>query len=107
MKSLNSGVNKMFNPVVLEGLRQVQTSFVNNWAGPLFLIIVAGVSITFLIRREFRMLFSFLAIAAVVGVLIFFGGTLFGSGGKLTGVAKQNAEKLNTFLPYLQTLKFW
>jgi hypothetical protein len=86
---------------ILAGLGNVQSDFVNNWIGPLFLILVAALSITFLIRREFRVLFGFLAIAIVVGLLIFFGNDFFGNGGQFTNIAKNEAGKINTIVPYM------
>lgn len=87
-----------------QGLSGVYSQVVNNWIGPLFLILVAGVSITFIMRREFRQLISFLVIAVIVALLVFAGEAFFGSGGSLTNVAKREAQQINTIIPQVQML---
>lgn len=77
------------------GLGKLQTSFVKNWIGPAFLIVVAFFAIKFIISRQFRELAGFLGIAAVVALLIFNSSDLFGSGGVFTGIAKSFSEMLN------------
>lgn len=63
------------------GLGDLQTTLVSNWIGPAFLIIIAGMSIKFIVSRQFRELAGFLGIAAVVALLIFNAGGLFGNDG--------------------------
>lgn len=69
------------------GLGTLQSNLVSNWIGPAFLIVVAGLAIKFIISRQFRELAGFLAIAAVVGLLIFNAGGLFGSNGIFKNIA--------------------
>lgn len=67
----------------LANVSSLTTSLVNNWIGPIFLLVVAGISLKFVFAREFRQLGIFLIIAAVVGMLVFNAGTLFGKDGVL------------------------
>lgn len=69
------------------GLGTLQTTLVSNWIGPAFFIIVAGVAIKFIISRQFRELAGFLGIAAVVALLIFNAGGLFGTDGIFYNIA--------------------
>lgn len=82
----------------LNGLLQTATT---GWIGPVFLIIVAGVSITFLIRREIRQLLIFLVIAAIVGLLVYGGQALFGQQGNLKNAANTVANNVNVIVPTL------
>lgn len=70
------------------GLSRLQNTLVQNWIGPVFLIVIAALSIKFMMQRQFRELAGFLAIGAVVGLLIYGTGTLFGERGLLTNIAK-------------------
>lgn len=88
------------NLVFNAGLNGLMETLKNNWIGPVFFIIVAAVSITFLLQREIRKLLVFVVIAALVGVLIYFGADLFGQNGSLTNFAKKEASNINTILPY-------
>lgn len=75
-----------------KGLDGLYTEFINNWLGPIYLIAVAVFSVVFLKDRKFRELFSFIAIATVVALLIFFTKDFFGSKGKVTTNIKGAAE---------------
>lgn len=90
------------NLVMNAGLSGLMETLKNNWIGPVFFIIVAGVSITFLLQREIRKLLVFVVIAALVGVLIYFGADLFGQNGSLSNFAKKEASSINTILPMIQ-----
>lgn len=70
------------------GLGELQTTLVSNWIGPAFFIIVAGFAIKFIISRQFRELASFLGIAAVVALLVFNAGGLFGTNGIFYKIAE-------------------
>lgn len=76
------------------GLGTVQTNLVNNWIGPAFLIVVAGFAIKFLISRQFRELAGFLGIAAIVALLVFNAGDLFGE----TGIFRKIAHGFSTLI---------
>ena len=105
-KTIGKRGNKPMNEFILNaGLNDLVNTVRENWIGPIFLIIVAGVSITFLIQRQIRNLLIFVGIAAVVGALIFFGENLFGSNGSLTKTASDGASKINAILPTLSFLK--
>lgn len=78
------------------GLGNLQESLVSNWIGPAFFIVVAGFAIKFIISRQFRELAGFLAIAAVVALLVFNADGLFGSGGIFYGIAKTFSEALGS-----------
>lgn len=70
-----------------DGLGNLQTNLVKNWIGPLFFIVVAALSIKFIISRQFRELAGFLGIAAVVGLLVFNATGLFSQSGIFYGIA--------------------
>ena len=93
-------------PLFASGLSGVSRTFINSWAGPLFIIVVAAVSIVFLVRREFRALFSFIAIAAVVGIMVYKGGDWFGGSGHLSRVANSTAYQVNTIIPTFVSTHF-
>ena len=89
----------ILNGLVLNaGLGGLVNNLKNDWIGPAFLLIIAGVIITFLLQREIRKLIIFVGIAALVGVLIFGGAALFGSDGSLTKVATREAGNINAIL---------
>lgn len=69
------------------GLGRLQTNLVSNWIGPAFFIVVAGFAIKFIISRQFRELAGFLAISAVVALLVFNASGLFGKGGIFYNIA--------------------
>lgn len=69
------------------GLGNLKDNLVSNWIGPAFFIVVAGFAIKFVISRQFRELAGFLAIAAVVALLVFNADGLFGSGGIFYNIA--------------------
>ena len=76
------------------GLGKLQDTLVSNWIGPAFFIIVAAFAVKFIISRQFRELAGFLAIAAVVALLVFNADGLFGSGGIFYNIAKAFSEAL-------------
>ena len=69
------------------GLGTLQKTLVSNWIGPAFFIVVAGFAIKFIVSRQFRELAGFLGIAAVVALLIFNAGGLFGTDGVFYKIA--------------------
>ena len=77
---------------MLFDLSAIENNLINGWIGPVFLGAVAIFAIVFIKDRAWMKLIGFVGIAAVVGVLVFAGGTLFGSSthntGKLGNVAK-------------------
>lgn len=87
------------------GLGTVQTNLVNNWIGPIYIVLVAAGAIIFLIQREIRKLLVFFIIAAVVGVLVFLGPQLFGSGGNVTRATKNVTDGINVILPFVPFLQ--
>lgn len=78
------------------GLGNLQESLVSNWIGPAFFIVVAGFAIKFIVSRQFRELAGFLAIAAVVALLVFNADGLFGTGGVFYNVAKTFSDALDS-----------
>lgn len=81
------------------GIGNMTSGLVSNWIGPAFLLIVAGVSITFLIRREIRQLIIFVIIAAIVGMLVYGGSELFGQNKGLNQAAQNVASSVNVIVP--------
>lgn len=96
----------MQNLFLNAGLSGITENLKNNWIGPVFIIIVAAISIKFLLQREIRSLLIFLVIAAIVGVLIYFGSSIVGQNGSLSNFAKNQANTINTILaPRLDMLR--
>lgn len=86
----------MFLELLLSGgISSLGQTIVDNWIGPIFYVAVAGFSLYFIKDRKFRELFSFLAIAAIVGLAVFMGKELFGNNKGLTKAAKGIADKVN------------
>lgn len=84
----------MLDTIFLSGLTEIYTDLTSNWIGPTFLIAVAAFSIYFIKNRQFRELGGFLAISAIVGVLVYAGSSLFGSGGTATKATSNLAKKV-------------
>ena len=85
-----------FSYLFAAGLSDLWNNIQQNWLGPIFLGAIAIFSIVFIKDRAWMKLLAFVGIAAIVGVLIFFGADLFGAGGSLTGVAKDAAKQVQT-----------
>lgn len=80
------------------GINKLQGMLISDWIGPAFLLVVAALSIKFVVQRQFRELATFLVIAAIVAVLIFAGEQVFGSGGWFTNLGKSAAELIGNFI---------
>lgn len=76
------------------GIGTLQENIVTNWIGPAFLMVVGGIAIKFVISRQFRELAGFLAIAAVVALLVFAPSTVFGPQGVFTKLADGISKSL-------------
>lgn len=85
------------------GLKSVTDEALQNWIRPVFLVGVAVVAIIFIKDRAWMKLISFLGIAAIVGTIVFFGDSLFGSGGSLSGVGKRVGQSVNVVDAYQLT----
>ena len=77
------------------GLEGLSKTLVDQWIGPIYIVIVAVVAITLLLKKEIRGLVAFLIVAIICGLLVYFGKDLFGSSGKLTGAAKKAAGDIS------------
>lgn len=77
------------------GLTGMKDTLINNWIQPVFLVAVAAFALIFVKDRAWMKLLAFLVIAAIVGVVIFFGGDLFGSSGNFTNAGKGLASTVN------------
>lgn len=86
-------------PYVALDLSSAYQTFISGWIAPIFFIIVAAVAIILLWKRQIRELVIFIVIAALCGLLIFFGNDLFGQDGNLTGAANKVAKEINTIMP--------
>ena len=93
-----------FNPLMLKGLTGVQETVISNWIGPAFIIAVAFFAIMFIKNRQFRELAAFIVIAAVVGLMIFFGPELFGKSGKLTTATDNVIKEVQMIKPFFPML---
>ncbi|PZP18157.1 MAG: hypothetical protein DI600_09895 [Cutibacterium granulosum] len=65
-----------------------------KWIGPLFLMAVAAFAIKFIKTKEWTKLFGFVGISALVGLLIFGGGALFGGDGVFSKLAGSGSKKV-------------
>lgn len=86
-------------PFVVLDLASAYQTFISGWIAPIFFIIVAVVAIMLLWKRQIRELVIFIIIAALAGLLIFFGEALFGQDGNITGAANKIVKEINTILP--------
>lgn len=84
----------LFELLASPGLGGIQDNLVSNWLGPALFIIIAGVSIKFILNRQFRELAGFLMIAAVVALLVFNADGLFGENGVFYTISEKFAELL-------------
>lgn len=83
--------------IVAGGLNQFWNNILKNWITPIFIAMVAVFALFFIKDRAWMKLIGFVGIAAVVGVLVFAGGDLFGGKNKgLTKTAKGLADNINT-----------
>lgn len=81
------------------GLTELWSNILTNWITPLYVGAVAVFAFVFLKDRAWMKLIGFVGIAAVVGVLVFAGGDLFGKKDSgLTGVAGNIAKDINTIV---------
>lgn len=78
------------------GLSDLYNKFIENWAGPAFLIIIAIVAIPMIKERQFRNLLIFLVFAAIIGVIVFYGGDIFGKDKGFTKATKDLVDGINT-----------
>lgn len=79
------------------GLSELWNTVLSDWITPIYIAAVAVFAIMFLKDRAWMKLIGFVGIAAVVGVLVFAGGELFGSKDSgLTKVATDVAKEINT-----------
>lgn len=84
------------NFIVAAGLSGLWDTILKNWIGPIFIAAVAIFAIVFIKDRAWMKLLSFVGIAAVVGVLVFAGSTLFGSEGTTKKLIEKEAKKIDT-----------
>ena len=82
------------NLVLGAGLNDLWKSVRDNWIQPVFLAAVAVGAFMFIKSQQITKLIMFLVVAAIVGVLIFFGDKLFGSDGALKNMFGSTAKKV-------------
>lgn len=86
----------MFDSLIIgAGLQGLADNLISGWIGPVFILAVAAFSVMFIKDRAWMKLLGFVGIAAIVGVLVFFGDSYFGQKGKLSGVAKGQADQIS------------
>lgn len=79
------------------GLQELWDNVLSGWITPIYIAAVAVFALIFLKDRAWMKLIGFVGIAAVVGVLVFAGGDLFGSKDSgLTKVGVDVANEINT-----------
>lgn len=74
---------------MLDGLADAQKNIIDNWLGPVMIVVVAIVGVILLWQRQFRAFLGFLVIATIAGLLIFFGQGMFGKNGFFTKEGKK------------------
>ena len=84
----------MFNYLILAGLDTLRSTLVQQWIGPAALLVIAALSIKFLIDRNFRMLASFVIIGAIVAVLIYGTDLFFGQNGTFKKAVEEGAKQV-------------
>lgn len=85
----------MLDVYLASGLEKLKDTLLDNWIKPVYLVAVAAFAFVFLKDRSFTKLAAFIGIAAVVGVFIFAGDTLFGSKDSgITGAANSVASDI-------------
>ena len=89
----------MFNYLILEGLDTLRGTLVQQWIGPAALLVIAALSIKFLIDRNFRMLASFVIIGAIVAVLIYGTDLFFGQNGTFKKAVEEGAKQVQVISP--------
>lgn len=67
--------------------------FLAKWLGPAVLAIIACFCIKFLISREWTKFLSFLALAVIIAVVVFFSSSLFGENSGFVKSVKQLVDK--------------
>lgn len=83
------------------GLSDLWNNVLKNWITPIYIAGLAAFALVLLKNRSWVTLLTFIAFAAIVGVLVFAGGDLFGSKNSgLTKVAKNAASSINTIDAY-------
>lgn len=87
--------NDMVLNFAAAGLSGLQTTLLNNWIKPVFIVAVAVFAVIFIKDRAWMKLIGFVGIAAIVGVLVFQGDAMFGKEGNLTKTAKDMAVQVN------------
>ncbi len=82
--------------VIGAGLAGIKSVLIADYIGPAFLIAVAVFAIMEARNRQWMKLFGLIAVAAVVGVLVYGGSGLFGSSTSgLSGVASGVAKNVD------------
>lgn len=77
------------------GLGRIFNTFIDDWLVWIYLGGVAVFSLVFLKDRAWMKLLGFVAIAAVVGLLMFAGESIFGPGGAFTDIASDAANEVS------------
>lgn len=88
------------NFILAGGLNALQDSVIQNYIGPVFLIILAGVAIKMFMAQQVRQAITVIIFAAIAAVLIYAGPALFGESGKLKNAANQVIQDVNTITVY-------
>lgn len=91
-------MNTIFNSFVsidAAGLGGLFETLKNDWLAPIFLAFLAVMVFRFLKNQSWRELVSWLALAVVVGVVIFGGDAFFGQNGRLTNTAENLGNQID------------
>lgn len=82
------------DPILFAGLEGIVDEAIGNWLGPAFILGVAAFAIMFIKDRRWMQLVTFIAMAAIVGVLIFAGDSFFGQDKVFTKEAERVGKTL-------------
>lgn len=82
-------------PTNILALGSLVDTAINDWIGPVFVIILAVIAITLAIRKQLAAFLSFALVAVIAGIFVFFGSDIFGKNGNITKAGKDIAKKIN------------
>lgn len=74
----------------------LQSTLITQYIGPIALVIIAGVAIVLLIKRQIAMALSFGAVALIAAFFIYAGPVLFGQNGVGEKVGTKIGNQINT-----------
>jgi hypothetical protein len=77
-------------------MQNLVNSVITDWLGPILIVMIAALSLMFIVRKQWVSALSFAGLAIIVSLFVFFGPQLFGKSGNLTGVGNKLSQQINT-----------